>query len=73
MGTKALVVNTLSSERREHIDEGCRFNRDLVRTEDTKIVHADSGWQHLDIPTRAFPVTLFNRHRRASMNLGDDN
>ena len=70
-GAKALAENPLSSGRSKHIDVRWHFIRDLVRSGAVRIEHVDSEGQCTDILTKTFPLTLFKRHRRALMNVGD--
>ncbi|CAM9889276.1 unnamed protein product [Sphacelaria rigidula] len=70
-GAKALADNPFSSGRSKDIDVRLLFVRDLVRAGEMRIVHVDSEWHHADIFTTPLPTTLFERHRRALMNIGD--
>ena len=68
---KALAENPLSSGRSKHIDVRWHFLWDLVRFGAVRIEHVDSEWQCAEILTKPLPLTLFERHRRALMNVGD--
>ena len=52
-GTKAMVEKPLSSGRSKHIDGRWHLIRELVETEELKVVHVASEWQHADILTKA--------------------
>ena len=71
-GAKALADNPLSSGRSKHIDVRWHFIRDLVRNEEVIVKHVDSEWQAADILTKPLPLSLFKRHRRVLMNLGEN-
>ena len=71
-GAKALADNPLSSGRGKHIDVRWYFIRDLVRNGEVTVKHVDSEWQAADILTKPLPLSLFKRHRRVLMNLGDN-
>ncbi|CAM9967793.1 unnamed protein product [Sphacelaria rigidula] len=70
-GAKALADKPFSSGHSKHIDVRWHFIRDLVRTGAVKIIHVHSEWQHAGILTKPLRITLFKRHRRALMNIGD--
>ena len=68
-GAKAMAENPLSSGRSKHINVRWHFIRKLVETKELKVLHVASEWQHADILTKALPVKLFKRHRKALLNL----
>ena len=64
-----MVENPVSLGRSKHIDVRWHFIRELVEKKELKVVHVASEWQHDDILTKKLHVKLFNRRRKALLNL----
>ena len=68
-GAVQLAQNPITNSNSKHIDVRHHFLRELVRQRDMKVVQVPSGFQHVDILTKALAFDLFANHRKFLMNL----
>ena len=66
---KEMAENPVGSGKSKRIDVRWHCFLELVGKNELIVVHVASEWQHADILTKALRVTLFQRHRKALLNL----
>ena len=67
-GAKAIADNLSSASRSKHIDVKLHSRRELIRTEEVKILHEGTEKQHSDALTNAVWRKKVLVHRAALMN-----
>ena len=70
-GAKALIENTLNSDRGKHIDVRFHSICDLFRTREISVEYVASTEQHADILTKALSRANFQYHHHRSKRLMD--
>ena len=70
-GAKALIENSLRSDRSKYIDVRFHFIRDLFRTRKISEGYVASAGQHADIRTKALSRASLQYHRKRWMNISE--